>query len=331
MEENFPRTKKIGDAVEAAGEIPDDALKIDIDGKVYLLHHSHTPIEVGEKILPSGTVGLTQSTAGDTFKGYSYGWDARDPDAVSAALSGGNAYSAGDASAVPPHVMITAADEAQVHPDLNVPGTLSRAIKGEQTVLARVSRLPDESVEDFSTRIRDQLGILGKDLGVDLSPRTVEEASLINYGLSISDRAQNALSDAPVAIRNQRVMDLIHLAGDPVTQSRVINKTGVFSPDYTGQAKNAPANRAIKLIVEEITSGQKSVEAIGERIRAEIGTAFDEFAMQDFGGVSLPKFEGVRRAISAAGELGGKRVGVMSKRTLGGILDSLRQAMKVTG
>lgn len=87
-------------------------------------------------------------------------------------------------SDVPDHVYITVADEAQIHPDLNVPSSLSRAVKGEQTILSRISRLPDESVEDFSTRIRDQLGILGRDLGVDLSPRTVEESSLINLRIN---------------------------------------------------------------------------------------------------------------------------------------------------
>lgn len=223
--------------------------------------------------------------------------------------------------------MITVADEAQVHPDINVPATLSRAIKGEQTVLARVSRLPDESVEDFSKRIRDQLGVLGRDLGVDLSPRTVEEASLVNYGLSISDRAQDILSDAPASIRGQRIMDLLHMAQKPETQSDVINKLGAFSPE-----KKTPmpaAWRAVKLMVEEIMSGQESVEAIDERIKAEIGTAFDDYALGYHGGPSLTKFDRVRRGISAAGELGGKRVGVMSKKTLGGILDSLRQAMKV--
>lgn len=79
-------SRKIGDAVEATGDIPEDALKIDIDGKVYLLHHSRTKLEVGETILPSGSPGLKQSTAGDAFKGYSYGWDARDPGAISSSM-----------------------------------------------------------------------------------------------------------------------------------------------------------------------------------------------------------------------------------------------------
>jgi len=166
-------TRKLG---EAAEDIPEDALKIDIDGKVYLLHHSRTRLEVGEKILASGSPGLKQSTAGDAFAGFSYGWDARDPEAVTNAIRGGG-FSNDNPS---PHVYITVADESQIHPDLNVPNSLSRAVRGEQTILASISRLPNESVEDFSVRIRDKLGVLGRDLGVDLSPRTVEESALVN-------------------------------------------------------------------------------------------------------------------------------------------------------
>lgn len=100
------------------------------DGRSYFLHHSlSSNIEIGDKIR---TTGFGQVTAGDSLAGHSYGWDARTgfKDSVHNQVSARG----GDFS-----VYLTSADTKNVFPDINVPDTSARAIKGTQDVLDRVA------------------------------------------------------------------------------------------------------------------------------------------------------------------------------------------------
>jgi len=119
---------------EAAGKTAVDFANGSIhyapDGRSYFLHHSlSSNIEIGDKIR---TTGFGQVTAGDSLAGHSYGWDARTgfKDSVNNQVSArGDDFS----------VYLTSADTKNVFPDINVPDTSARAIKGTQDVLDRVA------------------------------------------------------------------------------------------------------------------------------------------------------------------------------------------------
>lgn len=144
------------------------------DGKSYFLHHSpNSNIQIGEKIR---TTGLKQVTAGDAIQGHSYGWDARTGlrDAVANQVSNRGNVGVTGANAIPLEtldelpgprefsVYLTAADSADVYPDLNVPGSAARAIKGEQQVLDKITipaNLSDEDATDLVRKMTRKHGI----------------------------------------------------------------------------------------------------------------------------------------------------------------------------
>jgi len=144
------------------------------DGKSYFLHHSpNSTIEIGEKIR---TTGLKQTTAGDAIQGHSYAWDARTGlrDAVANQVSNRGSFGVTGANAIPIEnldelpgpkefsVYLTAADSGSVYPDLNVPGSAARAIKGEQQVLDKITipaNLSDEDATDLVRKMTRKHGI----------------------------------------------------------------------------------------------------------------------------------------------------------------------------
>lgn len=144
------------------------------DGRSYFLHHSpNSTIEIGEKIR---TTGLKQTTAGDAIQGHSYAWDARTGlrDAVGNQVSKRGSFRVTPANAIPLEnldelpgpkefsVYLTAADSGSVYPDLNVPGSAARAIKGEQQVLDKITipaNLSDEDATDLIRKMTRKHGI----------------------------------------------------------------------------------------------------------------------------------------------------------------------------
>jgi len=171
---------------EAAGKTAVDFANGSIhyapDGRSYFLHHSpNSTIEIGEKIR---TTGLKQVTAGDAIQGYSYAWDARTGlgDAVANQVSERGGFGRVGPSALPYEdvvtpatdefvdasgpktfsVYLTAADSASVYPDLNVPESAARAIKGEQQVLDKITipaNLSDEDATDLVRKMTRKHGI----------------------------------------------------------------------------------------------------------------------------------------------------------------------------
>lgn len=148
------------------------------DGKSYFLHHSpSSKIGIGEKIRTTG-VGR-QVTAGDAIQGHSYAWDARTGlgDAVANQVSKRGGFGRVGANAIPLEnvddivdvpgpkefsVYLTAADSADVYPDLNVPQSAARAIKGEQQVLDKITipaNLSDEDATDLVRKMTRKHGI----------------------------------------------------------------------------------------------------------------------------------------------------------------------------
>jgi hypothetical protein len=132
----------------SAVEFANGDMKYAEDGRSYFLHHSRSSgIKVGEQIRTTG-VGK-QTTAGDAIFGHSYAWDARTGvrEAVANQVSmrsslDGAGVGAGDFS-----VYLTSANTSEVFPDINVPGTAARAIRGTQDVLEEI-KIPAHLTND---------------------------------------------------------------------------------------------------------------------------------------------------------------------------------------
>jgi hypothetical protein len=120
--------------------------------KTFLLHHSFARnIPVGDAIRTTDPKGINQTTAGDAILGYSYAWDAKTglqqsiDNQVSAQGKGHTVY-------------LTRADTKSVYPDLNVPGTESRAIKGQQEVIDSVHIPAGMSQEEGRKMVSEMTG-----------------------------------------------------------------------------------------------------------------------------------------------------------------------------
>lgn len=189
---------------EAAGKTAVDFANGSIhyapDGRSYFLHHTpNSTIEIGEKIR---TTGLKQVTAGDAIQSYSYAWDARTGlrDAVANQVSHRGAFRKAGADGLIENidelpgpkefsVYLTAADSASVYPDLNVPGSAARAIKGEQQVLDKVTipaNLSDEDATDLVRKMTRKHGIF------EVNDKSVKQ--MINDSVLVS-RGEEALGD----------------------------------------------------------------------------------------------------------------------------------------
>lgn len=133
------------------------------DGKSYFLHHSpNSTIEIGEKIRTT-EVGR-QVTATDAIQGHSYAWDARTGlgDAVANQVSMRGNFADGGVAGKEFSVYLTSADARNVYPDINVPGTAARAIKGEQQVLDKITipaNLSDQDATDLVAKMTRKHGI----------------------------------------------------------------------------------------------------------------------------------------------------------------------------
>jgi len=132
-------------------------------GKSYFLHHSpSSQIAIGEKIRTTG-IGR-QITATDAIQGHSYAWDARTGlrDSVINQVSRRGSFADEGVTGKEFSVYLTSADAGDVYPDINVPGTPARAIKGEQQVLDKITipaNLSDQDATDLVGKMTRKHGI----------------------------------------------------------------------------------------------------------------------------------------------------------------------------
>ena len=118
------------------------------DGKTYFLHHSlASGIKVGEQIRTTGAG--RQTTAGDAIFGHSYAWDARTGvrDAVVNQVSMRSSLDGAGVGTRDFSVYLTSANTSEVFPDINIPGTPARAIRGTQDVLEEI-KIPTHLTND---------------------------------------------------------------------------------------------------------------------------------------------------------------------------------------
>jgi len=157
-------------------------LKFTFDGKVFGLHHSTADLIPGkDTILPSGALSTAQTTAGDTTKGYSYFWDAADISSVSDSV-----HNQANARNI---YLVEAASAGDVLPDINVTGSSARAVKGEMSILDKIS-LP----ADIGTGREARISVLEmlKRHGID--PETSARGQLINDAYFLA-RGETALAE----------------------------------------------------------------------------------------------------------------------------------------
>jgi hypothetical protein len=148
---------------------------IPVEEKTFLLHHSFTrDIPVGDAIRTTSSKNNIQTTATDAIVGHSYAWDAKTglrhsvSNQVSAQGKGHTVY-------------LTRADTKSVYPDLNVPGTKSRAIKGQQEVIDSVYVPAGMSEEEGKKIVSEMTGKHGI-VHVDDTEDAVSRALLIEKG-----------------------------------------------------------------------------------------------------------------------------------------------------
>lgn len=142
------------------------------------------------------------------------------------------------------------------------------------------------------------------------------------------------MDDFPEAVGKQFMQDhLLELSKREMSRTVAINR--LQNDMFSGR----PIPLARAAAAEVLQSGGTLKEAEESFVKAAGGmqAVIDSAVGTRFGGYSdkypaiARKFEPVKDLMEGAGkEVAGKRVGVMSKKTLGGILDSLRQAIKVT-
>lgn len=183
---------------------PIDSLKINIEGKAYFLHHSPREIPKGETLR---TTGATQTTASDALRGYTYAWDAQTGlrDSVINQVSrrfdeeSSEQYKTAlqwtEDTDNPGNknffVHLTEADPENVFPDVNVPDSAARAIKGEgaQRVVDRVSIPAHFSNEEAIASVQEML----RNAGIPQLDPVSQRAK--NLAMTISTRGQEALYD----------------------------------------------------------------------------------------------------------------------------------------
>lgn len=171
-----------------------DNLRFDIDGQAYFLHHTPADIAIGDKIRVSGIA--KQVTAGDALSGFSYGWDAMSAESASNAIN--NQISARN-------IYITTAPASEVFPDINVVGSSARAIRGEQTVLEKITVGADESFENAHARVLSRLQEL------NIPVRSPEDSVLANLEMAISERGVRAVQDYAKASAETKLNSIIEV------------------------------------------------------------------------------------------------------------------------
>jgi len=223
-------------------------LKFTFNGKVFGLHHSNADLTPGkDRILASGALSAGQTTAGDTTKGFSYFWDAANIDSVSSSV-----HNQANARNI---YLVEAASAGDVLPDINVPGSSARAIKGDMSILDKIS-LPTDIGDGREARI-SVLEMLKKH---GIIPETKAGGQLIDDAYFLA-RGERAIAEYIPARAQMQVDAQVEYV------QQIDPKTGMIKPVY------AEGGRAHDLYLSSLTeSGRKGMLdkkiAEGEKILA---------------------------------------------------------------
>ena len=210
-------------------------LRFTFDGKVFGLHHSKADLIPGkDKVLTSGTLSSGQTTAGDTTKGFSYFWDAANIDSVSSSV-----HNQANARNI---YLVEAASAGDVLPDINVPGSSARAIKGDMSILDKIS-LPTDIGDGREARI-SVLEMLKKH---GIIPETKAGGQLIDDAYFLN-RGERALAEYIPARAQMQVDAQVEFV------QQIDPRTGMIKPAY------AEGGRAHDLYLSSLTeSGRKGM------------------------------------------------------------------------
>lgn len=214
LKDVYPKTSNVND------------LRFEHNGKVYLLHHSHTDLQIGDKIRASGSISGLQVTAGDAAAGFSYGWDVADIQAVKdAAKNQAKAHT----------VYLTTANLEDTLPDINLSGTSARAVKGDMPILDKVT-IPT-NVEfggrDARAMIYEMIDRHGIKLG------TAEEGKLVNvaYIVAKGEEAKSAYTTGRAEMRALTLRDTIERHAKAVESGETPLPRVPYSPAYFEEMK----------------------------------------------------------------------------------------------
>jgi hypothetical protein len=210
-------------------------LKFTFNGKAFGLHHSNADLTPGkDRILASGALSAGQTTAGDTTKGFSYFWDAANIDSVSSSV-----HNQANAKNI---YLVEAASAGDVLPDINVPGSSARAIKGDMSILDKIS-LPTDIGNGREARI-SVLEMLKKH---GIIPETKAGGQLIDDAYFLN-RGERALAEY-IPARAQMQVD-----AQAEFVQQIDPRTGMIKPVY------AEGGRAHDLYLSSLTeSGRKGM------------------------------------------------------------------------
>lgn len=241
-------------------------LKFTFNGKAFGLHHSNADLTPGkDRILASGALSAGQTTAGDTTKGFSYFWDAANIDSVSSSV-----HNQANARNI---YLVEAASAGDVLPDINVPGSSARAIKGDMSILDKIS-LPTDIGDGREARI-SVLEMLKKH---GIIPETKAGGQLIDDAYFLN-RGERALAEYIPARAQMQVDALVEFV------QQIDPRTGMIKPVY------AEGGRAHDLYLSSLTeSGRKGMldKKIAEGEKVLTMTQADTFKRARAGGFMSP-------------------------------------------
>ena len=235
------------------------------DGRSYFLHHSQANIGIGDKIR---TAGIKQKTAGDALLGHSYGWDAR----TGLKESVHNQVSAsGDAFAV----YLTSADTKNVFPDINVPDSPARAIKGTQDVLDRVTIPAGTPVNESEKLVSQMMARYG------LSPEKSSIGREIIDRSVLMQRGHEAVDNAVESVLNQKYEGTISQLEEQLSSG---GRRGMFTAglpeghgfylpsrmadEYEKGGKEAALSYLFKNSPEEIIDKSQYTARVAQKVKA---------------------------------------------------------------
>lgn len=267
----------------------------------FFLHHSpNSNIPIGETIKTS-SLSAHQVTASDAVGGYSYAWDAQTgvKDSVINQVSNRTKMvDSLDENIIKSHsVYLTRAPSAEVFPDVNVPGTAARAIKGEgvQTILDKVSipaNLSDQEAIDLVQEMVDRAGV----------PRLSQnEAVAKNLAYVISDKGSAALKDFEEA-QGERFLKLKEGQIQPLLDTvlsgeKTMDQLGWFREEAEALSTSKEVFRE-RYLSEAAEKLGKQKGTIGDIIRSGMFTSMSgrdqkmQAAISSITGTSAEKFVG---------------------------------------
>lgn len=288
-----------------------DNLRFDVEGKAYFLHHSTSSnIKIGDRIKTTGA--FKQATAGDALTGYSYGWDAMNPGSIANAVNN---------QANGRNIYITSAAAEDVFPDVNVMSSNARAIKGEQEVLHRISFNVDDKFEDVQAKIVEKL----KELNIPM--RSQADEKLANLEMAISGRGKAAIASYREAAKETALQEQANFVIEKIKKGQTIipeNLDEMIKGSVDGFFKETVNGRESRVNLEPFIRARAYKEGGMEALKAQIKKTGGESLVRNTRALGEAE-----ELLNFAGEHAGQRVGVMSKKTLSGILHSAQTTLSL--